>query len=402
MKSSKNHRIKTSFQKPETSIQQPASSIENPVSRIQQPAASSRPFIIPIFLPHAGCPHRCVFCNQVSITGIGQKPANADQLRSQIRQFLKYRSDRRQAAQISFFGGNFLGLKIREIQFYLSLAAEFIEQAAVDSIRFSTRPDTVDDQRLAVIADYPVATVELGVQSMDDRILALAKRGHSAADAVRAVERLKARNYSIGLQMMVGLPGDNASLALTTAVKIAGMQPDFVRIYPTLVVENSLLADWYKSGAYTPLGLEDAVTQVKKLYLFFKKNNIRVIRMGLQASEDLNAGSVLAGPYHPAFGHLVYSEIFFDAACAAIKSANPAGANVAVFVNPRRIAAMRGLKNSNIPLLKRQFGFEKIDIIPDGSLDEDSIKIDNESPKRGFPHQEILRSQYFYNGLNKK
>jgi histone acetyltransferase (RNA polymerase elongator complex component) len=341
-----------------------------------------KPFIIPIFLPHAGCPHRCVFCNQVSITGTGPAPAGAEQLRSQIRQFLKYRSDRRQTTQISFFGGNFLGLEIREIKFYLSLATEFVEQDAVDSIRFSTRPDTVDPKRLAIMADYPVATVELGVQSMDERILALAKRGHSAADTVRAVERLKARNYSIGLQMMVGLPGDEAALALTTAAKIAELQPDFVRIYPTLVVENSLLAEWYKSGAYTPLGLEDAVTQVKTLYLFFRKNNIRVIRMGLQASEDLNTGSVLAGPYHPAFGHLVYSEIFLDAACAAIKSANPTGATVAVFVNPRRIAALRGLKNSNIALLKKRFGLEKIDIFPDSRMDEDSIKIDNESPKR--------------------
>jgi histone acetyltransferase (RNA polymerase elongator complex component) len=384
MKSSKNHRIKTGFQQPETSSLQPVSSSQYQVSSIQQPAASGRPFIIPIFLPHAGCPHRCVFCNQVSITGTGQKPVSADQLRSQIRQFLRYRSDRRQTAQISFFGGNFLGLKIEEIKFYLGLAAEFVHRGAVDSIRFSTRPDTVDHKRLAVIADYPVATVELGVQSMDERVLALAKRGHSAADTIRAVERLKSRDYSIGLQMMVGLPGDEPALALTTAAEIGGMQPDFIRIYPTLVVENSLLADWYKSGAYTPLGLEDAVTQVKKLYLFFRTKNIRVIRMGLQASEDLNTGSVLAGPYHPAFGHLVYSEIFLDAACAAIKSVNPTGANLAIFVNPRRIGAMRGLKNSNIALLKGQFGLEKIDIFPDSSLDEDSIKIDNGSPKPCF------------------
>jgi len=374
----------TSSQQPVASTQHPASSIQQPASSIQHPTSGNRPFIIPIFLPHAGCPHRCVFCNQVSITGTGQKPVSADQLCSQIRQFLKYRSDRRQPTQISFFGGNFLGLKIEEIKFYLGLATEFVKRGAVDSIRFSTRPDTVDPNRLEIIADYPVATVELGVQSMDEQILAFAKRGHSAADTVRAVEQLKASNYSIGLQMMVGLPGDDAALAMASAAKIAGMQPDFVRIYPTLVVENSLLAEWYKRGAYTPLGLEDAVTQVKRLYLFFRKNNIRVIRMGLQASEDLDTGSVLAGPYHPAFGHLVYSEIFLDAACAAIESANLTAANVAIFVNPRRISTLRGLKNSNIALLKKRFEFEKIDIIPDSSIDEDYIKINTERPKPCF------------------
>ena len=380
MKISDNNRMKTSFQKPETRHLKPEIDSQHPASSIQQPAARNRPFIIPVFLPHAGCPHRCVFCNQVSITGTGQKPVSADQLRSQIRQFLKYRSDCRQSAQISFFGGNFLGLKIEDIKFYLGLATEFVKRRAVDSIRFSTRPDTVDPNRLEIIADYPVASIELGVQSMDERVLAFAKRGHRAADTVRAVEQLKASNYSIGLQMMVGLPGDDAALAMASAVKIAGMQPDFVRIYPTLVVENSLLAEWYKSGAYTPLSLEDAVAQVKRLYLFFRKNNIRVIRMGLQASEDLDSGSVLAGPYHPAFGQLVYSEIFLAAACAAIESANLTAANVAIFVNPRRISTMRGLKNSNIAQLKKRFAFEKIDIIPDSSMDDESIKIDAGSP----------------------
>ncbi len=216
-------------------------------------------------------------------------------------------------------------------------------------------------------------------------MLVLAERGHSASDTVRAVELLKENHFSIGLQMMVGLPGDDETGALATAQKIIDLGPDFVRIYPTVVIINSRLAGWYKSGDYRPLSLAEGVTLVKKIYLKFKKAGIAVIRMGLQASEDLDDGTtVLAGPHHPAFGHMVHSEIFLDAACAAIKSANLITATVAIFVNPRRISAMRGLKNSNIERLKRRFRFDKINIIPDSGIDEDSIKIDNGSPKSCF------------------
>jgi histone acetyltransferase (RNA polymerase elongator complex component) len=351
----------------------------------QHRASTPRPFIIPIFIPHAGCPHQCIFCNQVSITGARQKRGTPAELRVQIGEFLKYKKENRKPVQIAFFGGNFLGLKGEEIKSLLELAAEFVRDGQVDSIRCSTRPDTINERSLDMIKDYPVSTVELGVQSMDDQVLALAGRGHSATDTVHAVERLKDRHFSIGLQMMVGLPGDDETGALTTAQRIADLTPDFVRIYPTLVVANSRLAEWYKSGDYAPISLEEGVSLVKKIYLNFLKAGIEVIRMGLQTSEDLEDGAtVLAGPHHPAFGHLVYSEIFLDAACAAIKSANLMAANVAISVNPRRISTMRGLKNSNTSLLKRWFGFEKIYIIPDSSIGEDYIKIDSGRPKPCF------------------
>jgi radical SAM superfamily enzyme len=399
MNAFKKNRIKTGFQKPETgsqppatgnqhqasSIKYPVSSIQNPESNILYPTARNRPFIIPIFLPHAGCPHRCVFCNQVSITGSEPGAAAADQIRSRIQEFLAFKRERRHPVQISFFGGNFLGLTTEAMQHYLALAAEFVRRGDVDSIRFSTRPDTINRQHLDIISDYPVATVELGVQSMIDRVLDLARREHRAADTVRAVEQLKARGYDIGLQMMVGLPGDDEALSLATARQIADLQPDFVRIYPTLIVKDSLLAQWYADGTYSPLSLEAAVTQVKNLCLYFRKNNIRVIRMGLQASAELADGStVLAGPYHPSFGHLVYSEIFLDAACKALKAAAAAGPNISIFVNPRRISTMRGLKNANIERLKSRFKLDYIDIVPDAGIDEDSIKIDDGSPVSCF------------------
>ncbi|MBW2428961.1 MAG: radical SAM protein [Deltaproteobacteria bacterium] len=342
------------------------------------PASRTRPFIIPIFLPHAGCPHQCVFCNQVSITGTRQNAVNADQIRSQIHRFLRYKTDRRWPVQISFFGGNFLGLKADEIKLLLDLATEFIREGHVDSIRFSTRPDTINPDRLDFITAYPVETVELGVQSMDDHVLALARRGHGAADTVLAVQQLKEHKYSIGLQMMVGLPGDTEALSMITAKKIAALRPDFVRIYPTLVVKNSRLAGWYQNGTYTPLSLEEAVTRVKNLYSLFKKHHIRVIRMGLQASKDLEVGTtVLAGPYHPAFGHLVYSEIFYDSAIAAIDSMKDLTETITISVNPHSIPKMRGLNNLNIKKLKERYHFRLIAVVPDSCLGVAEIKIEH-------------------------
>ena len=365
-----------SFQRPVTSNQPQATRDQNPVTSDQRQETRIRPFIIPIFLPHAGCPHQCVFCNQVSITGVKHEAVEPDKIRIQIREFLKYRKENRKPVQIAFFGGNFLGLKLEEIKSWLNLAGEFISEGLVDGIRFSTRPDTIDAERLDIVQNYPVSTVELGVQSMDDRVLALADRGHSASDTIRAVKALKQRQLDIGLQIMVGLPGDNETLSLITAEKIAALRPDFVRIYPTIVIKNSPLARWYQNGTYAPLCLEEAVTRVKNLYQFFSRHNIKIIRMGLQASQDFEDGqTVFAGPYHPAFGHLVLSEIFYDKAVAAIESAGFTTGRLSILVNPRSISKLRGLNNSNINKLKARFELDSVEVMPDSSLAEEELWI---------------------------
>ena len=361
-----------------TRNQKPVSSIQHRVSSIQHPASRTRPFIIPIFLPHAGCPHQCVFCNQVSITGAKHEAVEPDKIRIQIREFLNYKKENRKPVQIAFFGGNFLGLKLEDIKSWLKLAGEFVDQGLVDGIRFSTRPDTIDAARLDILENFPVSIVELGAQSMDDQVLALAGRGHRASDTIRAVKALKMRQLSVGLQMMVGLPGDSEAKSLATARKIADLDPDCARIYPTVVVANSRLAQWFKKGEYLPLSLEEAVSLVKKVYLLFKQEGIAVIRMGLQATDDLADGStVLAGPHHPSFGHLVYSEIFYDQAVAAIESEGMATNTLTILVNPRSISKMRGLNNSNIKRLKEKFKFEAIDVIPDSSLAEEEVNIED-------------------------
>ena len=343
-----------------------------------------RPFIIPVFLPNLGCPHRCVFCNQAVITGAKQNIPSPEQLQFQINKFLDYKGKYRNKVQISFYGGNFLGLKKSYIKSLLYEATKFVNTGKVESIRFSTRPDTIDNERLDTLKDFPVRTIELGVQSMDDSVLAMAKRGHTSSDTEKAVNLLKKRNYEIGLQMMVGLPGDDEIKALDTGRRIADLSPDFVRIYPAIVFEKTILASWYKKGSYTPLSLETCVSLVKKLYLYFGKNSIHVIRMGLQASEYLTKNStILAGPYHPAFGHLVYSEIFLDMAASVLESKNLESKSreskkgscdkVIIKVHPQSISRMRGLKNRNIEILKTGFHIKSLKIIPDFSVKKDEI-----------------------------
>ncbi len=336
---------------------------------------SHKPFVVPIFLPHAGCPHRCVFCNQSLITGVNSR-ISSNKVRNSVESFLKYKGVRRNIVQIAFFGGNFLGIDIDEVKRMLAEATAFVKASRVNSIRFSTRPDTIDRSRLDIIKNFPVSTVELGVQSMDDRVLLNTNRGHTSADTQKAVRRLKEFNYEIGVQLMVGLPGDDPGGMLASARRVAELKPDFIRIYPTVVVAGSPLAKLYKAGRYVPLPLKDAVTQVKNLYRFFCRRNIQVIRMGLQATDDLEKGStILAGPYHPSFGHLVYSEIFLDMAMSAIKSALPKGDRVGLHVHPHSVSKMRGLKNVNITRLNKKFPLQSVEIVPDHSLKEDQLAV---------------------------
>jgi histone acetyltransferase (RNA polymerase elongator complex component) len=211
---------------------------------------------------------------------------------------------------------------------------------------------------------------------MDNQVLAMANRGHTALDTEKAAALLKEQNYDVGMQMMVGLPGDDETKSLSTAQKIAWLSPDFVRIYPTVVLAHSRLAVWYRNGEYTPWSLSRCVSLVKKLYLFFKSKKIPVVRMGLQASEDLAKDTtVLAGPYHPAFGHMVHSEIFMDMAVSLLEVERGSCDKIIINVHPRSISKMRGLKNKNVERLKKKFHINSLEIIPDVSLAQDKLRV---------------------------
>ena len=331
--------------------------------------AIERPLIVPVFIPHLGCPHRCIFCNQHAITGQSRQTPSSDRIQAEVTSFLKYAKKQPAFTQISFFGGNFLGLDPVTIRSLLETASAFVKSDRVDSLRFSTRPDTVTAGTLDPLAEFPVSTVELGVQSMSDRILAIAERGHRAADTVSAVSLLKARGYRMGLQMMVGLPGDDDAGAMQTARRIAALQPDFVRIYPTLVLEGSPLSQWHRKGRYEPMALESCIKLVKQLYLYFKRRRIAVIRMGLQASDGLDAGNCLiAGPYHPAFGHLVLAEIALDAISSALSRMTNTPDRLTVQAHPRMVSRVQGLRKANIHRIQEAYGLDDVCLIQDPSL----------------------------------
>ncbi|UCD88784.1 MAG: radical SAM protein [Desulfobacterales bacterium] len=337
---------------------------------------NTRPFVIPIFIPHRGCPHHCVFCNQAAITGTTPGSFTVESLRLLIEAFIKFKGKQRQHVQVAFYGGNFLGLNKDTIRLFLDESTTFVKKGLIHSVRFSTRPDTINEKSLDFIKEYPISTIEIGLQSMDDQVLALSNRGHTANDTEKAVALLQNRKYEMGLQMMVGLPGDNEAKSLATAQKMVEFSPAFIRIYPTLVLENSLLASWYQKGKYTPWSLHRCVTLVKKIYLLFQYNKIPVIRMGLQASEDFDKGSiVVAGPYHPAFGHLVHSAVFFDKAKEALRSKKGLQKKVSIHVHPNSISNMRGLNNDNINRLKTMFHIQSLHIIADPVLLEDQLTV---------------------------
>jgi histone acetyltransferase (RNA polymerase elongator complex component) len=347
----------------------------------RHPLVKSNPFIIPVFLPHTGCRHRCSFCDQSAITGQKAAPPKPEQVRREILSFLGYKRGPRSPVQISFYGGIFLGQPEKTVRRLLDVASDFIKPGPVESIRFSTRPDTIDSERLGWLSQYPVATIEIGAQSMNDRVLQNSNRGHTARDTEKAMALLKAKGYETGLQMMLGLPGDCAAGSLDTGRRILDLGPDFVRIYPAVVLAGSVLADWFAAGRYEPFSLETAVEITGRLYRLFVNRGVRVVRMGLQASEDLNRGNtILAGPFHPAFGQLVISNLFLDSVCRALQKAGASGNTISVAVNPRSVSNLRGQNNSNIESLKRLFSADTITVLSKPDLDETAVVVNAGDP----------------------
>ncbi len=341
---------------------------------------SDKPLIIPVFIPHRGCGHQCAFCNQHSITGKKDRHISSVNVDEIISSYLSFRGIR-QRVQISFYGGTFLGLDNHDILHLLNKAEKYVCAGDVDSIRFSTRPDSITPEKLDLIQDFTVQTIEVGTQSMDDSVLKKSLREHTPSDTEDAVTWLKKKGYETGVQLMTGLPGDTESKSLETCRKVISLKPDFIRIYPTLVIKGSLLAKWYEAGEYVPSSLSESITLVKKMYLLFKKNNIPVIRMGLQAEKDLDSGSVMfAGPYHPSFGHLVYSEMFYDRVKDHLEQHFPATENasksIVVFVNNRSHSRLRGQHNENLNKLKTEFGFKKIKVKTDNELHIDEFRVE--------------------------
>ena len=265
--------------------------------------------MIPFFIPHVGCPHVCTFCNQSRITEtVGIGCLTPEYIASTIKDYVGD-SKNDKFWEVCFYGGSFSAIDQKLQKQLLKPAYEALQSGLIDSIRCSTRPDAVSDEQLELLCSLGMKTIELGVQSMDDTVLSLAKRGHTSDDVKLAVKQLRKFGFTVGLQLLPGLLGDSWETIIQTAVEITALQPDFVRIYPVLVIDHTELAEQYKLGIYEPLSLELALQYCAFLKTWFESHHITVIRTGLQSTEELDTGtSLLAGPYEPAMGELVSNE----------------------------------------------------------------------------------------------
>lgn len=301
--------------------------------------------ILPIFIPHAGCPHQCVFCNQKTISG--QKNAAESGAREQIARWLQWLRPSLEN-EAAFYGGSFTALDSDLQERLLFLTDELLERGIIGSARLSTRPDYIDDKKLELLKKHGVRLVELGVQSLDDRVLEAVGRGHTAADVVQAMKRLRAYNFKIGLQLMVGMPLQSFSSLQDTVAQVIKLQPDIARIYPLLVIKGTPLAECWAKGEFQPLGLEEAVRQSAWVYDKLMTNGIKVIRVGLQPDDELCApGNILAGPFHPSIGELVQSFLLRERLTDKLLAVK--GAERIVIGCPAKMESkLRGMKNSNI------------------------------------------------------
>jgi histone acetyltransferase (RNA polymerase elongator complex component) len=327
--------------------------------------------IIPFFIPHAGCPHQCVFCNQKSITGKSALP-DPSSLPSTISSYLATASPE-VPVQVAFYGGSFTALPLEDQKRFLGAVEPFIAAGRVKSIRLSTRPDAVTPGILALLKHYHVRTIELGAQSMVDEVLLLSGRGHTAAHTASAVTLLRERDFFVGLQLIPGLPGDTAARFHETVSRVISLKPDFVRIYPALVIRDTPLAELYLTGKYAPLSLDDAVDICRVAMERFEAAGITVVRAGLQPTEELERpGTVLAGPWHPAFRQLVESSRFLESMRALLEPGN-ASAPVTFAVNPADISSAIGQNRRNIHAIREQYNRDAR-IIADPALPRGSIR----------------------------
>ena len=268
-------------------------------------------YTIPVFIPELACPNRCVFCNQQKISGQILIPEEAEI----IAQIEKYLGGFPQGAHIElgFFGGSFTGVPVDDQKHFLEIAQPYLKSGRIHGIRVSTRPDYISESRLDLLQAYGVTTIELGAQSLDEDVLLKSKRGHSIADVEKAASLIRSYGFSLGLQMMTGLPGDTLEKTLMTAHRIVELGADNTRIYPALVIKNTELEELYLSGQYIPLSIEEAVFRVKQIIPIFEAADITILRIGLHPSEGLlNGDDLVAGPFHPSFRELAETALWGD------------------------------------------------------------------------------------------
>lgn len=317
---------------------------------------------ISIFIPHLGCPHQCSFCNQKTITGKQTQPT-AQEVDNAVQTALKRKG---YEYEIAFFGGSFTAIDRDYMIMLLQTAYKYVERHSVTGIRVSTRPDAIDDEILCILKKYGVTSIELGAQSMDDEVLKANLRGHTSDDVVKASKLIHKYGFELGLQMMTGLYLDTDEKAVKTAQKLIALKPATIRIYPTVVLKNTYLAELYEKEIYMPQNVDDAARLCTILLPMFENAGIKVIRLGLHSSEDIKKNMV-AGAFHDSFGEIVKSRFMLNKILA-----NPPG-SYEIFVNEKSLSKLKGNQKRNIYFLMEN-GYN-VKITVNNNVKIDDIKI---------------------------
>ena len=320
---------------------------------------TARNSIIPVFVPHLGCPNDCVFCNQRRISG-HIEPATAQTVKNAIEEAAALTPSGTKR-QLAFYGGSFTAIPEGQQLELFEAAQPYLAEGVISSVRLSTRPDAIDAAVLKRLKKYGVAVVELGAQSMCDRLLELYGRGHDSAAVENASKLIKAAGFNLILQMMTGLPGDTDESCIESAKKIIALEPDGVRIYPTVIVRDTVLCDMWRTGTYREHTVEDAVRICAKIVPLFNEAGIPIIRMGLNPTEELSGGDALGGAYHPALGELVFSRIMLQKARELLAEVKPES-RVVLGVSRSDVSKMIGQHRCNVKALMSELSLAELKI----------------------------------------
>ena len=305
---------------------------------------------IPVFLPELACPYRCVYCNQFSITGLNES-IKAEDVKHIIDSHLASFKEENRFVEVAFFGGNFTGLPLKMQNDYLEVVQPYLDKGLINGIRCSTRPDYITQQRVKEIKQLGMLNIELGAQSTDNEILKHCKRGHTFEDIVEASQIILSEGITLGLQMMIGLPSSSEATDLQTAQDIVRLGAKETRIYPCIVVKDTELEIMHNSGEYQAFTIEDAVKRSAKLYTYFSENDVKVLRIGLHTSDELDSTAYVAGPYHKNFAEMVFSHIWKE----KLINIKTESKNIIINVPESQINHAIGWKGENKKLLLEKF-----------------------------------------------
>ncbi len=311
--------------------------------------------IIPLFIPHMGCPHDCVFCNQNTITAEDAQ-MNSEKVRQLMEEkLLNLEPLGLETIEAAFYGGTFTGLPLELQRELLEVVLSFKKQGRIQKIRLSTRPDYINQQILDFLHTFTVDIIELGVQSFDDQVLFLSNRGHNASQTLDACRLVKENGFSLGIQLMIGLPGDSKETAFQSALKTVEIRPDFIRIYPTVILEGSQLADMFRNDTYSPLGTKEAVEIAKEMVRLFDLEKIPVIRIGLKSTDNICTATDLSNAYHPAFRQLVEGALAFEDVEEQLRQIDLREGTVQLSTHPKSFSNLIGHKGINKHRFEKEF-----------------------------------------------